>query len=334
MINRRTIPAAASEARWIAPDGHAIRRIDWPGAGAPAGARGSLLFLPGRGDFYEKYLETLDHWHQQGWAVTALDWRGQAGSGRFVRAANGTDVNVGHVTDFTVWLDDLAAFWTQWRAQHSGPRVVVAHSMGGHLALRALAERRIDPDALVLSAPMLGFTTPGPRKLLHALAWLMTKLGDPTRRAWKASERPGSSADSRQHLLTHDIERYADEMHWREQRPELFLGPASWGWIERAYASFARLDAPGMLEAVQTPVLLFGTQADGLVSWKAIKRAAKRLPQGHLMLYGPEAAHELFREEDTVRNRVLQAMDAFLEKYAPVTPRSEPGLNPDVVMER
>ena len=290
----------------------------------PAGARGSLLFLPGRGDFYEKYLETLDHWHRQGWAVTALDWRGQAGSGRFVRSANGTDVNVGHVTDFTVWLDDLTAFWAEWRRQHCGPRVVVAHSMGGHLALRALAERRVDPDAMVLSAPMLGFTTPGPRKLLHALAWLMTKLGDPTRRAWKVSERPGSSADSRQHLLTHDLDRYADEMHWRAERPELFLGPATWGWIERAYASFARLDAPGALEAVQTPVLLFGTQADGLVSWKAIKWAAKRLPHGHLMLYGHEAAHELFREEDSVRDRVLQATDAFLDKFAPVTTRSEP----------
>jgi len=36
-------------------DGEPIRRIDWP---EPAGeSRGSLLFVPGRGDAYEKYLE-------------------------------------------------------------------------------------------------------------------------------------------------------------------------------------------------------------------------------------------------------------------------------------
>ena len=71
----------------MAPDGFAIRRIDWgpaeEGAGADGPApRGSLLFLPGRGDAYEKYLETLDGWAGQGWRVTAMDWRGQGGSGR------------------------------------------------------------------------------------------------------------------------------------------------------------------------------------------------------------------------------------------------------------
>src|SRR5690242_2314244 len=78
-IDRRAIPANARESRWTAPDGHAIRRLDFA---APANPRGALLFLPGRGDYYEKYLETLGHWAARGWRVTALDWRGQAGSGR------------------------------------------------------------------------------------------------------------------------------------------------------------------------------------------------------------------------------------------------------------
>ena len=68
-IDRRAIPAAAKEAWWAARDGHAVRRIDWQPAPEGAAVRGSLLFMPGRGDFYEKYLETLDHWHRQGWRV-------------------------------------------------------------------------------------------------------------------------------------------------------------------------------------------------------------------------------------------------------------------------
>src|SRR6185503_7838883 len=100
----------------------------------------------------EKYLETLEHWRRQGWRVTAADWRGQAGSGRL-----GIDPVTGHVDDFALWVGDLAAFWQEWASDRSGPRVLAAHSMGGHLALRAVADRRLDPPpaALVTTAPML-----------------------------------------------------------------------------------------------------------------------------------------------------------------------------------
>ena len=78
-MNRRIIPAEAVESIWHAADQWAIRRIDWQGANPP---RGSLLFLPGRGDHYEKYLETLAYYADAGWRVTAIDWRGQGESGR------------------------------------------------------------------------------------------------------------------------------------------------------------------------------------------------------------------------------------------------------------
>ena len=80
-MNRRIIPAEAVERIWHAADGWAIRRIDWQGANPP---RGSLLFLPGRGDHYEKYLETLAYYADAGWRVTAIDWRGQGESGRLL----------------------------------------------------------------------------------------------------------------------------------------------------------------------------------------------------------------------------------------------------------
>ena len=67
-FDRRAIPREAVESRWSAPGGAALRRIDW--LMPPGACRGSLLFMPGRGDAYEKYLETLDHWHRLGWRVT------------------------------------------------------------------------------------------------------------------------------------------------------------------------------------------------------------------------------------------------------------------------
>lgn len=312
-FDRRGIPSAARESIWSARDGHAIRRIDWPAAAAKGGqGRGALLFLPGRADFYEKYLETLAYWADQGWHVTAADWRGQAGSGRFA-----TDPQAGDVPDFAVWIDDLAALWADWTASTSGPHVLVGHSMGGHLCLRAAMERRVDPDALVLSAPMLGFVTPIPARVQHAVARLMCRIGDPQRLAWKASEKPGQRLEGRAALLTHDLDRYADELWWKQRRPELAMGPATWRWVERAAESVARIDAPGALEALDLPVLLLAARFDGLVASKAIERAAARLPHAELTVWGREARHELLREADSVRDAVLAGIDDFLDRKAP-----------------
>jgi len=307
-FDRRAIPAHAIESRWLAPDGHAIRRIDFPAPGSES--RGSLLFLPGRGDAYEKYLETLDHWHRRGWHVTALDWRGQAGSGRL-----GADAVTGHVDDFGPWVDDLAAFWREWAAALPGPHGLIGHSMGGHLVLRAVADELVRPCALVLSAPMLGVLPrwlPNPAKRL--VARLMCRIGDPRRPAWKWSEKPGELPEGRAALLTHDAERYADEVWWRAQRSDLVMGPASWGWVAAGIDSIIGLYRPGVLEKVDVPVLLLSVSGDALVSPRAIERAAARLPHGELVTFGPEAYHELLREIDPVRDKALATIDDFLNR--------------------
>ena len=310
-IDRRSIPSAASESTFTLSDGHAVRRIDWPGANGDA--RGSILFMPGRGDTYEKYLESLEEWHRAGWRVTAADWRGQAGSGRL-----GKDAVTGHIDDFGTWTRDLAHLWQQWVADTPAPHILIGHSMGGHLIMRALVDGLVVPDAAVLSAPMLGMKGPSlPLPVLHGVAKIMTKIGDPTRQAWKWSEKPGELPAGRVNLLTHDPDRYEDESFWRAARPELVMGPASWGWVERAYASWRALEEPGALERVDVPVLILSTSNDKLVSHDANVRGAKRLPKGKLVSFGNEARHEILREVDDVRGRVMDEIAAFLDEVAP-----------------
>ncbi|MBX7496683.1 alpha/beta hydrolase [Qipengyuania sp. 6B39] len=312
-IDRRAIPPAATETTWTAGDGHVLRRIDWPAAATP---RGSILFFPGRGDFYEKYFETLEEWHRAGWRVTAADWRGQAGSGRF-----GDDAVTGHIDDFGQWVGDLAELWQEWKANTPGPHVLSGHSMGGHIVMRALVEKAVDPDAVVLSAPMLGMSGPPlPLALLQGVAKVMTMVGKPARPAWKWSEKPGEIPARRRDLLSHDGERYADELWWREKRPELVMGPGSWGWVERAYASTRVLEARGAMEAVDVPVLIVSTANDKLVSHEAAVRASERLPNGELLAFGKEAHHEILREVDAVRDRAMAGIAEFLDRVAPPQP--------------
>lgn len=308
---RRSIPGLARESRWEAGDGCSIRRIDWP---RPVGStKGSILFLPGRGDFYEKYLEVLSHWHSEGWQVCASDWRGQGGSGRL-----GRDAVTGHIDDFSTWVEDLGTLWRQWKTQAPAPHVLVGHSMGGHLALRTVAEKQADPAALILSAPMLGLAGGNlPVSIMHFAVKAMKSLDDSRRPAWKWSEVPGEVSDQREHLLTHDRDRYEDELFWRKARPEVVMGPGSWGWLERAYASIRLLAQQGVLEAVTVPTLILATDQDRLVSWKAIVRAAARLADCELVHFGAEARHEILRESDPARLRALAACTAFLARLSP-----------------
>ncbi len=274
--------------------------------------------MAGRGDAYEKYLETFEHWRRGGWRVSAADWRGQAGSGRF-----GRDAVTGHIDDFALWVDDLARFWREWAQPRAacGPLVLAGHSMGGHLVLRAVAERAVQPPpaGLILSAPMLDVRPEHvPQSVRHLLARVMTRIGDARRMAWKYNEKPGLLPGARQALLTHDAARYADELWWRRERPELAMGPGSWGWVNSAMRSIRALERPGVLEAVDLPVLLLATRADRLVGIRAIERAAARLPDVETLILGFEARHEILRETDAVRDPALAAIDAFLDRLRPV----------------
>jgi lysophospholipase len=305
---RRAIPADATMSMFPLPDGWPMRVFDRPATGM----RGSILWIGGRGDIIEKYLESIEEWHRGGWHVSAFDWRGQGGSGRLL-----ADPSIGHMPDFATWIDDLAAFWADWTARTPGPHVIMGHSMGGHLVLRALLERKIAPAATVLSAPMLGFTGgPLPQGLAGGFASLLAWL-IPEKKAWKQGEKPGAVDARRQFYLTHDVERYADEVWWKTKDPSLALGPASWAWVAAAYRSNALIDAPGALEKLQADVLIVGTEGDKLVSSAAIHRAAERLPNVERLMSDKTVAHEVLREIDSVRDAIMTRIATFLDRAAP-----------------
>lgn len=304
---RRTYPAGATITMQPMADGWPVRVFDWP----VAAQRGSILFQGGRGDIIEKYLEAFSHWHAQGWSVTAFDWRGQGGSGRLL-----ADPMVGHSPGFETWVDDLAQFWGGWAAKTHGPHIIIGHSMGGHLILRALAECRIAPDGAVLIAPMLGFETAMlPVGLVAAIVGLVARGRFGERLAWKTNERPAAAHASRAGFLTHDADRYADELWWKTEKPELALGPPSIKWLADAYRSAVTLRDMD-LSQIAAPVLALGTWGDKLVSPHAIADIVPRIPTATLHMFGNDVAHEILREIDSVRDEALARIDSFLQSLA------------------
>ena len=305
-VDRRALPAGAEIHPWSAPDGWQLRAFTWPAETEP---RGSILFQGGRGDIFEKYLESFAHWHDAGWTITSFDWRGQGGSGRLTDAPN-----CGHIESFDQFIDDFKAFHAEWIAGTPGPHVVMGHSMGGHLVLRALVEGAIRPDAAVLIAPMLGVKSPF-GGFAERAARILGNLGDSSRCAWKGNEKPYTT-QTRANLLTHDPDRYADEIWWQQHDPLILTGPPSWRWVIEAFKSMRELEGNPQLESMPVPVLMLVAQADGLVDARAALRIGPRLADARIVTFGNESAHEILREADPVRDRAMDEIDAFLAARA------------------
>ncbi len=311
-MNRREIPSEATESKVTLSDGWQLRNIAWPTIKSDSAKfKGSLLFLPGRGDHYEKYLESLAELHAAGLNVTAFDWRGQGGSGRML-----DDPSIGHIEDFAIWIDDLSQIYKNWSENNPGPHFLMSHSMGGHLVMRALAEKAINPDGVILSAPMLGLVAdPIPFFIRYNVVRFLNKIGLAEKHAWKVSEKPFSPESARAKILTHDTERYQDEMFWWQHRPDVKLGPASWKWVEQAMKSTRALEKPNAIEHIETQILILATTADQLVDTDRIIDDAERLPNCELILYGKEAAHELLRECDEVRDDCMAHIVRFITAH-------------------
>jgi lysophospholipase len=305
-FDRRSIPSDAFMRDWTAADGW-IYRILERRQEATGSARGSLLFAGGRGDFIEKYLEVLDHWHGSGWNVSAFDWRGQGGSQG--------DRPGGHLDSFDTLVGDLAGLIDEWRSQTPGPHVAVGHSMGGHVLLRTLADQHPPIAAAVLVAPMLMINSgPLPPVAAEWLASTASMFGWSGQPAWQQPSLPQPAGSIRQAILTGCPDRYEDELWWWEKHPGFNLGAPSWGWLKAAYQSCAAL-TPAKMAGVETPVLLVGTERDRLVAPAAIRRAAAGLPSSELLMFD-DSAHEILRERDEVRLKAFAAIDAFLGRHA------------------
>lgn len=300
LVRRRTLPPGACWEK-LAVAGWPLRTVRW------RGDNGSILFVGGRADFIEKYGEAYWTWQDEGFGIATFDWRGQGGSGRLA-----PDAHAGH-GDFERWSEDLDAIVSWFAGAMPGPHFIVAHSMGGHLALRHLA-RGASPFARgVLLAPMLGIriAASAPR----AMRWLartgarlgLAKRFAPLQRGYGSwQQRP-----ERQALLTSCADRFGDEHWWIAANPALALGGTTYGWLSSAFDSIDRLFAPGMLERIVTPLLILAGERERLVDVEAMRRAAARLPDARFELVAG-GRHELLREVDAIRADTHRRIAGFL----------------------
>jgi lysophospholipase len=301
----RLIEPLPAFGRLETPDGGFLRHARWE---PPGGARATLVLLNGRSEFIEKHDELAHGWLDRGYRVFALDWRSQGLSSRFL-----PNRQKGHVPDFRLMVEDLGRFMDQVVLPgQTGPLVLFAHSMGGHIAAHYLEMRAGLFAAAILSAPMGDFHTRNiPRWVVQNSAAIMSTVGFAGEYA--AGEHDYDPADHRfeTNPVTHDPARWAVHHRWYRANPDLILGGVTWGWLAAAFASIERLNAVLVSAAGDLPVLVLAPGKEGLVPPEAQEALARRYRNGRLARYA-DARHEVMMEIDPIRNGAWADIDGFL----------------------
>ena len=272
-------------------------------------SRRVCLLLPGHTEFIEKYIEVVGELNARGFVVATFDWRGQGGSARPLE-----NPLKSYVGDFSEYDDDLQSVLEQVvKPVSPAPPLVLAHSLGGHIALRALHDRPGTLRAAALTAPMLGVVTGRyPAFFVRAMTALHAGAARGRDFAWGMAERDPLRVSFEAQLCTTSVERYARTQNVIVANPAIRVAGPTWGWIEAAYRSMKRLTRPGYAEAITAPVLIVAAGRDRVVDIEAERRLAAHLPKGKYVEI-EDSEHEILMEVDSIRARFWRAFDAFVD---------------------
>lgn len=307
-LAQNPVPVGAIVGAFEGFDGGGMRFARWEPTRGPH--RGTVAVFTGRSEFIEKYFEVVADLRRRGFAVAAMDWRGQGGSHRPL-----ANPRKSWVRSFAEYDQDLACFMRAVVLPHCPPpHIALAHSMGAHILLRNAGQSPCWFQRMVLSAPMLRFhdaKVGGSQRVARIYAAAGSLLGASRAYVRGASDESGDPTLFEGNPLTSDSARFARNRALIEAAPQLLTGGPTIGWLAAAYRSMAMLSRRDWADRVRVPVLVFSAGKDAIVDPRATERLVALLKSGtHIAL--PRARHEILQECDDIRGRFWAAFDAYL----------------------
>jgi lysophospholipase len=282
------------QARWVtSADGTRLRLGIWP-----EGEKGTILMFPGRTEYAEKYGRLAADLARAGYGMVAFDWRGQ---GLADRPQHRRDM--GHVVSFDEYREDVAAFRAALDALgRPGPYMLIAHSMGGAIGLRALHDG-LPVRAAAFTGPMWGIRmTPFFRAIAGIVLRLAGPLGvgttfAPTTGPWEPMAFEGNP-------LTTDRDQFDYMARQVATHPELALGGPSMLWVKAALGeSRALMDMP----APDVPAITLAGSEESIVELPAMRTRMQAWPGGRFIEV-ENARHEVLMEAPAPRGATLDAI--------------------------
>jgi lysophospholipase len=285
-------------------------------AAAASSALGTVVIATGRTEFCEKYFECIDTLRKLNFNCLVFDWRGQGLSSRSLR-----DRQKGHVSDYDEYIEDLDAVISHAIGLYETEEVyVLAHSMGGHIALRFLARRPGMIKAAVLSAPMIDICRNRIESfMLGGVSGLAVRCGAGD--AYVVGKAGYSERDREfsRNNRTHDPDRFAVEVNAIAADPDLALGGPTWGWLRSTLRSIEALRAEASAGRITDPVLIVSAEADQIVSNEAQRALQKLMPNSEFASISG-AYHEILQETPERRAQFWSKAGAFLTRHTGLKP--------------
>ncbi|MDX2235454.1 MAG: alpha/beta hydrolase [Hyphomonadaceae bacterium] len=301
-------PAGGEELWFEGRGGVKLRALFAPAQGR---ARGSVILFTGRTEFLEKYFEVVVELQRRGFAVFAMDWRGQGLSGRELK-----NPLKGHFHSFDDPVTDLYGALRSLGDRLPRPHIVLAHSMGGAIALRALQTNKVSAEGAVFSAPMWGIANV--KGLAEDFAKFMAAMG------LGGAFVPGvetrwTKQSFKKNALTHDPERYARAQGLVAADKRLALAGPTLGWVAAAIETLETFRQPSALKHLRFPVAVMSAAEEALVDNKSHPEIVAMLPNATLTVI-PGARHEIMMETDDIRAKFWAVFDGVADQVAPLVP--------------
>ena len=269
---------------------------------SPTKPRGTVIVCPGRTEFIEKYFEVGRELQKMGFAVLILDWPGQGLSERLLE-----DGKKGHIDRFETFMGALARGLEELSDRLPKPHVCLAHSMGGAIALAAIAQDLVRVEAAAFSAPMWGLKS----KFfgMSYLVWAMRATG----RSGDYAIQPGPPERFENNIVTHDKRRWELQRDLVDAAPDLEVGPVTWGWLGASLDILATFTRPRALSKVNIPVFVASAAEEKLVDNASHVEICRRLKDcEQITVEG--AMHEILMETDDRRQEFWNGFQRLLKR--------------------
>jgi len=269
-------------------------------------AKATIVISSGRTEGMLKYQELIYDLNRNGYTVYIHDHRGQGNSDRLL-----SDSQIGHVVEFKNYVLDMHQFVREI-VKKEKKLILIGHSMGGAIASLYVEEYPNDFDALVLSSPMHQ-----PYVISSSIADLMCNLIEKRHDNIDRYIVGGKSYDDnnvafRDNMLTHSKVRYKMSKIAFDIEPNTKIGAPSVRWIQQACLGSAK--SVQNASKIRIPILLIHAQNDKIVNIEAQEEFCNNASIYCKGIQIDGAYHELFVEEDYIREKALTAILDFISK--------------------
>lgn len=283
----------------------------------PENPKGFVFIAPGLSEFCEKYFETIRDLKESGFAVAIVEWRGHGLSWRHLedRQRRHSDGFEKDVEDFKIFFDTMRDIRKE-NGVEDVPTALLAHSMGGNIALRYLHDNPKSFKSATLTAPMVGINMSAAQKpVVKPICSMFNSLG---RGDWYAPGQ-GKWTPERytvtQRAMSSDKLRRNVQLEWFTWNEDLTAGGVTYGWLLEATKSCEIVQDPEFLKEIKTPCFFAIAEDETITNNDDIFNATQHMPSIQIKEYD-KARHEIMMESDRTRNKFLRDFKEFAFKIS------------------